>query len=135
MLAELKRTNAFDRQVLGVATSTGAGWLDPWQSGSLEYLYGGDSALASMQYSYFPSWISFLIDRPKALEAGRELFNTVYDYWKSLPADHRPKLVVFGESLGAFGGNAAFTDIDDLLARTDGALFTGPPTAPRSGAP
>ena len=129
VLEELKRTDAFDRQVLAVATSTGTGWLDPWETGSLEYLFNGNTAVASMQYSYFPSWISFLIDRPKALEAGRDLFNTVYNYWKTLPAEHRPKLVVFGESLGAFGGNAAFTDLDDLLDRTEGALFTGPPNS------
>src|SRR5205807_1983064 len=42
---------------------------------------------------------------------------------------HRPRLVVFGESLGAFGGSAAFSDIADLLARTDGALFAGPPNS------
>lgn len=129
VLNELKRTGAFDRAVLAVATSTGTGWLDPWESGGLEYLFGGNTAIASMQYSYFPSWISFLVDRPKALEAGRDLFNTVYDYWNTLPAEHRPKLVVFGESLGAFGGSAAFSDINDLLNRTDAALFTGPPNS------
>ncbi len=129
VLDELKRTKGFDRQVLAVATSTGTGWLDPWQTGSLEYLFGGNTAIASMQYSFFPSWISFLIDRPKAVEAGRDLFDTIYDYWKTLPAGHRPKLVVYGESLGAFGGNSAFKNIDDVLDRTDAALFTGPPNS------
>ena len=129
VLDELKRTKAFDRTVLAVATSTGTGWIAPCESGALEYLYDGDSAIASMQYSYFPSWISFLIDRPKAVEAGRDLFNTIYDYWKTLPTDHRPKLVMFGESLGVFGGNAAFADIDDILNRTDAALFIGPPNS------
>jgi uncharacterized membrane protein len=129
VLDELKRTHAFDRHVLALATSTGTGWIDPWEADSLEYMFGGNTAIASIQYSYYPSWISFLIDRPRALEAGRELFNTVYPSWKSLPAAHRPRLVVFGESLGTFGGSAAFSNLDDLLARTDGALFTGPPNS------
>jgi uncharacterized membrane protein len=129
VLDELKRTHAFDRQVLALATSTGTGWIDPCEADSLEYMFGGNTAIASMQYSYYPSWISFLIDRPRALEAGRELFDTVYPYWKGLPAAHRPRLVVFGESLGTFGASAAFSNSDDLLARTDGALFAGPPNS------
>lgn len=34
-----------------------------------------------------------------------------------------------GESLGSFGGESAFGGVDDIAARTDGALFTGPPNA------
>jgi hypothetical protein len=35
--------------------------------------------------------------------------------------------VVFGESLGSFGAEAAFSGEFDLRNRTDGALFVGPP--------
>jgi uncharacterized membrane protein len=34
--------------------------------------------------------------------------------------------VVFGESLGSFGGEAPFLSLNNLVARTDGALFSGP---------
>jgi uncharacterized membrane protein len=34
--------------------------------------------------------------------------------------------VVFGESLGSFGGEAPFLALNNLIARTDGALFSGP---------
>jgi uncharacterized membrane protein len=34
--------------------------------------------------------------------------------------------VVFGESLGSFGGEAAFSGTDDIRDRTSGALWTGP---------
>ncbi len=127
VLTELKRTHAFDRAVVAVATSTGTGWIDPWEADPLEYMFGGNTAIASIQYSFYPSWISFLIDRPRAEEAGRVLFDTVYKYWATLPPAHRARLVVFGESLGSYGGSAAFDNVDQLLARTDGALFTGPP--------
>jgi uncharacterized membrane protein len=36
--------------------------------------------------------------------------------------------VVFGESLGSFGGETAFGGEHDLANRTDGALFVGPPS-------
>ena len=45
---------------------------------------------------------------------------------RALPEAQRPKLVVFGESLGSFGGEAPFMSLNNLFARTDGALFSGP---------
>jgi len=127
VLGELKRTGAFHRSLLAVATTSGTGWVDPTLADPLEYMFGGDTAIASMQYSVLPSWISFLVDKTRARQAGRELFNTIYDYWSTLPSAQRPRLVVFGESLGAFGGSSAFSGVADLTARTSGALFAGPP--------
>jgi uncharacterized membrane protein len=69
-----------------------------------------------------------LVDQEQAREAGRALFDAVYERWSQLPAGDRPELVVFGESLGSFGGETAFSGEHDLANRTDGALFTGPPS-------
>ncbi|MBV8994188.1 MAG: alpha/beta-hydrolase family protein [Pseudonocardiales bacterium] len=129
VLAELKRSGAFDRPLLAVATTTGTGWVDPTLADPLEYTYSGNTAIAAMQYSYLPSWISFLVDKDRARQAGRTLFTTVHRYWSTLPPTHRPRLVVFGESLGAFGGSAAFSGLTELGARADGALFVGPPNS------
>ncbi len=124
---DLERAGGFSRAYLMVATTTGTGWLDPSAVDSFEYITGGDSAIIAMQYSYLPSWLSYFVDQRKAREAGRGLFDAVYDRWSKLPTDSRPKLIVFGESLGSFGGETAFSGEYDLANRTDGALFTGPP--------
>jgi uncharacterized membrane protein len=124
---DLERAGGFDRANLLVATTTGSGWLAPWAVDSFEYLTGGDSAIVGMQYSYLPSWLSYLVDQERAREAGRELFDAVYERWSGLPADDRPKLFVFGLSLGSFGGETAFSGEFDLRNRTAGALFAGPP--------
>jgi uncharacterized membrane protein len=124
---DLERAGGFDRANLLVATTTGSGWLDSGAIDSFEYLTGGDSAIVAMQYSYLPSWISFLVDQEKAREAGRELFDAVYDRWSRLPQADRPRLFVFGLSLGSFGGETAFSGEYDLRNRTAGALFAGPP--------
>jgi uncharacterized membrane protein len=126
-VADLERAGGFDRANLLVATTTGSGWLDSGATDSFEYLTGGDSAVVAMQYSYLPSWISYLVDQKKAREAGRELFDAVYDHWSKLPPVHRPRLFVFGLSLGSFGGETAFSGEYDLRNRTAGALFAGPP--------
>ncbi len=126
-VADLERAGGFDRGYLLVATTTGSGWLDSGATDSFEYLTGGDSAIVAMQYSYLPSWISYLVDQKKAREAGRELFDAVYDRWSKLPPAHRPRLFAFGLSLGSFGGETAFSGEHDLRNRTAGALFAGPP--------
>lgn len=124
---ELERTGAFDRSVLAVITTTGTGWVNQAVPESLEYMYAGDSAVVAMQYSYLPSWISFMADREAASEAAATLIGAVRDRLAALPAGERPALVVYGESLGAHGTEAAFGDLDELLAETDGALLAGPP--------
>jgi uncharacterized membrane protein len=124
---DLERAGGFDRGYLLVATTTGSGWLDSGAVDSFEYLTGGDSAIVAMQYSYLPSWLSYLVDQKKAREAGRELFDAVYDRWSKLAPADRPRLFVFGLSLGSFGGETAFSGEYDLRNRTAGALFAGPP--------
>ena len=124
---DLQRAGGFQRKNLLVVTTTGSGWVDPALVDTFEYLSGGDCATVAIQYSYLPSWISYLVDQSKALAAGRALFDAVYGVWAKLPAGQRPRLFVAGESLGSFGGEAAFTGENDLANRTSGALFAGPP--------
>lgn len=124
---ELRRTGAFDRSVVAVATTTGRGWVNARVAAGLEYTAGGDSAIASMQYSFLPSALSFLADRESPQLAGRALFEAVERAVEAMPEDRRPALVAFGESLGSFGGQSAFGGRRDMEARTDGALWVGTP--------
>lgn len=127
-LQELIRTGAFDREVLIAATATGTGWIEPSSVNALEYMYNGNTAFATIQYSYLPSWMATLVDKDLASEAGRIFFDTVHEYWKNLPDDNRPKLIAYGLSLGSYGSQAAFSGQSDIASRTDGALFMGTPS-------
>jgi uncharacterized membrane protein len=124
---DLERAGGFDREYLVVAGTTGTGWIDPASIDALEYEVRGDVASVGIQYSYLPSWLSFMVDQVRAREAGRAMFDAVYQRWIALPVDDRPKLLVFGVSLGSFSGEAAFSGEADLANRTDGVLFVGPP--------
>jgi uncharacterized membrane protein len=124
---DLERAGGFQRKNLLVVTTTGSGWVDPALSDSFEYLSDGDSATVAIQYSYLPSWISYLVDQSKAREAGRALFDAVYGAWSQLPQGQRPRLYVAGESLGSFGGETAFSGEYSMANLTDGILFAGPP--------
>jgi uncharacterized membrane protein len=130
LLGELERTGAFTRKVLVIAPTTGTGWIDPVAASSLEMIYNGDTAIVGLQYSYLPSWISFLADRQKSMDSGRMLIDTVHDRWQQLAPDHRPKLMLYGESLGSMAGQAAFGWLPDIRRMGfDAVLWVGPPQA------
>jgi len=124
---ELKRTGGFARGTLVVATPTGSGWLERQAMDSVEYLHGGNTAIVSMQYSYQPSWVSFLFHQELPRDAGRALFDAVHTEWLTLPVASRPKLMVYGLSLGASGMQAAFPTVNAMLDDVDGAVFAGAP--------
>ena len=128
VVAELDRTGAWDREVLVLFTGTGTGWLQEWSLSAIEFLTAGDCATASIQYSYYPSPLTYLIDRRSPQRAGQLLLEKVRRRLAGMPADRRPALHVAGESLGSFGGQAAFRDVPEMLASVDGAVWTGTPS-------
>ena len=128
LVNELERTGAFTRKILVIAPTTGTGWIDPVAASSVETMYNGDTAIVGLQYSYLPSWISFLADRQKSMDSGRTLINAVHDRWAQLSPQHRPKLVLYGESLGSMAGQAAFGWLPDIARMGFAAvLWVGPP--------
>lgn len=131
VVEELHRTGGFDRAHLVVVATTGTGWVDPDAAQVAEHMYGGDTAIAAMQYSYLPSWISFLVDAQKSAAAGEAIFDAVVGEWERLPDDGRPVLTLFGESLGSYGAEQAVGggDLDasvEEAERADGVILLGP---------
>lgn len=124
---ELQRTGAAHREVLVVAGTTGTGWLDPQAIDSVEYLHGGNTALVALEYTDKPSWRSRVLSPNVPAEGASAQFYSVYAWWSALPPDQRPKLIVYGLSLGSYAMQSAFPDLDTLLARADGAVFAGTP--------
>ncbi|MGW4693904.1 alpha/beta hydrolase [Kitasatospora cineracea] len=125
-VAELDRAGGFRRKVLVVLGTTGSGWVNERIARPVEYLYDGDSAEVAFQYSYLPSWISFLTEG-EATDAGKALYDAVHAHWSQLPADSRPRLMVAGESLGSYATERAFPGgVEQLTGQTGGALLVGP---------
>ena len=127
VLRELRRTGAFQRTVLVIATTTGTGFLDPAAVDPLEYLHRGSTAIAGVQYSYLPSWISLLADQEAVQETSLTVFRTVHAYWTTLDPTTRPKLYLYGLSLGSYGVESFLTSVDLVNAPIGGAFLSGPP--------
>lgn len=130
LLSELQRTKAFQRKVLVIIPTTGTGWVDPVAARAIESMYNGDTALVAMQYSYLPSWISFLADHEKSVRAGRAMIDAIHQRWLQWPEASRPKLMLYGESLGALAGQSAFDYLPDVVDMGfSSVLWVGPPNA------
>ncbi len=126
-LAELIRVGGFERSTLIVVMPTGTGWIDPEGIDTVEYLHHGDIASVAIQYSYLASWLSLLAEPNYGAEAARALFRAVYDHWTALPADKRPKLYLYGLSLGALSSEQSAELFEVIGDPYQGALWAGPP--------
>ncbi|HWC29531.1 MAG TPA: alpha/beta-hydrolase family protein [Dehalococcoidia bacterium] len=128
-IAELERTGAFDRQLLVAVSPTGTGYVNYVTIECCEYFTLGNCATVTLQYSKRPSPLS--MDR---VWEGRKQFRMLLaairrELYKRDPA-HRPRLVVFGESLGAHTSQDAFLNegtqgLED--AGVERALWIGSP--------
>ncbi len=126
-LQELIRIGGFERSTLIVATPTGTGWMDPAAMVPLEILHRGDVATVAVQYSYLSSWISLLLEPGYGVAGARATFDAVYGYWRTLPVETRPRLYLYGLSLGADSSDQSFNLLDIVSDPFDGALWVGPP--------
>jgi uncharacterized membrane protein len=129
-LKELKRTGAFSRKNIVVISPTGTGYVNYVMSDALEYMSKGDCAQVTIQYSKRPSPLS-LDRRDEGHIQYRMLINAIKKELLKISPKNRPKLMLFGESLGAWTSQDAF-----MYEGTDGleaslvsrALWIGTPS-------
>lgn len=126
-LDELIRAGGFDRSLLLLVTPTGTGWIDPASQTAVEYLHRGNIATVAAQYSYLNSPLALLTQSAYGAEMARALFRAVYDHWRHLPRNRRPRLFLNGLSLGSLNSDRSFDFFDIIDEPFDGALWSGPP--------
>lgn len=104
MLDEMERLGAFDREYLLLVSPTGTGWVDHTVVESAEILARGDIATACIQYGKAPSFLEL-----QGVSLGRAQFRQllwgVRQRLRTTPPENRPKVLVFGESLGAWSSS------------------------------
>lgn len=127
-VAELHRTGAFDRSLLIVGSPSGTGYLNYIPIEAAEYFTLGDVASVTIQYGKRPSLLS--MDK---IDAARRQHRALVDRVSAeLSGRDRPRLALYGESLGAQTGQDAFPQpgFEALSTRAvDHALWVGTPYA------
>jgi uncharacterized membrane protein len=103
-LAELERTGAYDRGTILLISPTGTGWVDHTMIEAAEFFTRGDIASVCIQYGRYPSFLSL-----QKVRAGRQQFRQlvwgVHQRLQGMPPEDRPRVLVFGESLGAWASS------------------------------
>jgi len=133
-LAELDRSGAWERDYLAIIAVTGTGWVDPDAINSLEIVTNGELASVAVQYSAVPSWIGFVIDPATTQEQNANTIQAILAAWRARPADSRPTLILFGESLGSFGSQAAWpigSTPTTVTQEIQHVIWIGPPSQSR----
>ncbi|MCP4436394.1 MAG: hypothetical protein GY812_12990 [Actinomycetia bacterium] len=104
MCDEMERLGAFDRSHLVLFSPTGTGWVDLAVVSAAELFTRGDVATACVQYGRSPSFLAV-----QTVALGRSQFRlllwSVKQRLAERPPDKRPKVLVFGESLGAWSSS------------------------------
>jgi uncharacterized membrane protein len=127
-LAEMERTGAFDRSLLVLVSPTGTGYVNYVAVAAVQYLALGDVATVTLQYSRRPSPLSLGMIKD-AREQNRLLWLRVLERVRERPGP-RPRVVLFGESLGAHTSQDVFLHWGTLGLEAlgiDRALWIGTP--------
>ena len=127
-LAEMERVGAFDRSLIMLVSPTGTGYVNYVAVAAAAYLTRGDVATVTMQYSKRPSPLS-LGKVKDAREQNRHLWLRIVERLHHRPGQ-LPRVVVFGESLGAHTSQDAFLHWGTLGPQALGierALWIGTP--------
>lgn len=132
-MAELRRTGAFDRGTLIIVAPAGTGYANSFPVDVLELLSRGDAAAVAIGYGLLPSFLSL----NKVAEGARTqklLLDAVREELRDRPS--RPRLLLYGESLGAEVQQSAIPagplDLDHYGIAA--ALWVGTPGGERSDA-
>ncbi|MCL1692675.1 MAG: alpha/beta hydrolase [Actinomycetia bacterium] len=130
-IEELQRTGAFDRSLLVVGSPAGTGYFNYIPVEAAEYLSRGDVASVAIQYGSLPSMLS-TSKIPLAIEQHGALLHAINGELNQRDPADRPRVVLYGESLGAQASQGAFIGggtavLDDLGVNR--ALWAGTPYA------
>ncbi len=127
-LAELEALGAYERSVIVVAAPTGVGYVNYSFAEALEYLTRGDCAIVVPQYALVPSALA-LHTTDAGVQMQTLILRGIRDRISHLPPGRRPRLLQFGESLGAqvaldvaADGTATFDGLG-----LEGGLYLGTP--------
>ena len=93
----------------------------------------GDVAIVSMQYSYLPSFMSFLVDRSRSATNAEQLITALRVELDGLAPDERPDLYVLVRAWAPSTTGSAFTSVEDMSTTTDGACSSARQLRPDVG--
>lgn len=127
-MEELERLGAFERSTIVVAAPTGVGYVNYSFAEAFEYLTRGDCAIIVPQYALVPSALALNLTQA-GIAQQTLILSAIRERLAQIPEDRRPRVLQFGESLGAqvaldvaADGTSRFTELG-----VEGGLYLGTP--------
>jgi uncharacterized membrane protein len=128
-LAEMDRTDAWSRSLIMLISPTGTGYVNYVATACAQYMTRGDIATVTLQYSKRPSPLS--LGKVKGAKAqNRLLWLRILERVRLMEPAKRPRVVIFGESLGALTSQSPFAGwgtVGPEALGIDRALWIGTP--------
>jgi len=131
LLDEIDRTKALERPFVALWSPTGSGYVNYVACETFEYLTRGNCASLAIQYSVLPSSLS-LTDVKLGTDQTRMVFAGVAQRLAAMDPQDRPRVFLFGESLGSQVSEEMFEGMGVFGPESLGleaALWIGTPEA------
>lgn len=137
LIAQWQRDGGAEQRAVVVAVPTGSGWVDAAAVDGLQRRFGGSVRVLALQYSAVPSWQAYLRSPARAGESATALLRAVADAVGTVEPARRPRIYLYGQSLGATGADAARQWARDHGVPLDGTVLVGMPGGgePAAGEP
>jgi uncharacterized membrane protein len=119
---EWVRLGGLDRAVVLVVAPTGSGWVDRGAVAAAEEAAGGDLVTVVAQYAARDSALEHLLGGDRSARVTTALVQGLRAVLDTRPPGERPRLVLFGESLGAVAVERAAAAVP-----VEGCLSVGAP--------
>lgn len=131
LLDEIDRTRALERPYVVLWSPTGSGYVNYVACETFEYLTRGNCASVCIQYSVLPSSLS-LTDVKLGTDQTRMVFAGISQRLAAMPPEKRPRVFLFGESLGSQVSEEMFEGMGVFGPESlglDAGLWIGTPDA------
>ncbi|MFT3661648.1 MAG: alpha/beta-hydrolase family protein [Gordonia sp. (in: high G+C Gram-positive bacteria)] len=101
------REGGLRERAVVIAVPTGSGWIDAAALDGFRRRFDGSVRVLALQYSAVPSWQAYLRSPDRAGRSATALTMRVLDALAAVPAPGRPRVHLYGQSLGAVGAEVA----------------------------
>jgi uncharacterized membrane protein len=123
----LEASGGLATEAVVMAIPTGSGWLNPTAVAAFESGSRGGVATVAVQGGIAPSWVEMFFRRGAQQETADALYDALSDRLATIPPAQRPRLYVYGESLGALVGQQVLAEAGSGPVTACGAVWAGVP--------
>ncbi|MBD0859863.1 alpha/beta-hydrolase family protein [Gordonia sp. zg691] len=122
------RAGGASARAVVVAVPTGSGWVDRTAVDGFVRRFGGDVRIVTLPYADVPSWRAFVAERSLAADSAIAVVRRLVGALDDREPATGPRVVLYGQSLGAVGADAARIWLEDHRpSRLDSTVLTAPP--------